>query len=84
MPKMAKTPETPAADADPVGRFEDSMKELESIVQSLERGELRLEESLKLFERGVELARQCRGALDNAEQKVRNLLDTPADEGDET
>ncbi|MFA5940253.1 MAG: exodeoxyribonuclease VII small subunit [Sinimarinibacterium sp.] len=78
---MAKKPEMPTPDADPVGRFEDSMKELEAIVQSLERGELRLEESLKLFERGVDLARQCRGALDTAELKVRNLVDTPADEG---
>ena len=62
------------ADGDPVGRFEDAMKELEGIVQNLERGELRLEESLQLFQRGVELARQCRGALDSAELKVRNLL----------
>ncbi|HEX4896164.1 MAG TPA: exodeoxyribonuclease VII small subunit [Solimonas sp.] len=81
---MARKQDTVETQTDPVGHFEDSMKELESIVQSLERGELRLEDSLKLFERGVELARQCRGALDNAEQKVRNLLDTPAEEGDET
>lgn len=80
---MAKSKDSVEPQTDPVGRFEDSMKELESIVQSLERGELRLEDSLKLFERGVALARQCRGALDSAEQKVRNLLDAPADEGDQ-
>jgi exodeoxyribonuclease VII small subunit len=71
---------TAAADAsggtDPVGQFEAAMKELESIVQTLERGDLRLDESLQLFERGVELTRQCRGSLDHAELKVRNLLET--------
>jgi exodeoxyribonuclease VII small subunit len=69
-------------EGDPVSRFEDAMKELEGIVQALERGELRLDEGLKLFERGVALAQQCRAALDVAELKVRNLLgpspgDTP-------
>jgi exodeoxyribonuclease VII small subunit len=74
---MAKKSEAALhADGDPVGRFEDAMKELEGIVQNLERGELRLEQSLQLFERGVELARQCRGALDSAELTVRNLLQT--------
>lgn len=76
-----KTEDAPPADGDPVGRFEDAMKELEGIVQNLERGDLKLEESLQLFQRGVELARQCRGALDSAELKVRNLLqaEPPAD-----
>ncbi|MGH8444995.1 MAG: exodeoxyribonuclease VII small subunit [Solimonas sp.] len=66
----------PAADpaSDPVGQFEDAMKELESIVQALERGELRLDESLRLFERGVALAQQCRGSLESAELKVHELL----------
>lgn len=50
------------------------MQELEQIVQSLERGELKLEESLALFERGVALARQCRGSLQSAELKVQELL----------
>ncbi|MEQ1438677.1 exodeoxyribonuclease VII small subunit [Fontimonas sp. SYSU GA230001] len=81
---MARKQEPVEAHTDPVGRFEDSMKELESIVQSLERGDLRLEESLQLFERGVELARQCRSALDSAEQKVRNLLDAQPGQGDAT
>ncbi|MES0873609.1 exodeoxyribonuclease VII small subunit [Sinimarinibacterium thermocellulolyticum] len=61
-------------DGDPVGRFEEAMKELEGIVQSLERGELRLETSLRLFQRGIELTRECRSALDNAELQVRTLL----------
>ncbi|WP_028081349.1 exodeoxyribonuclease VII small subunit [Solimonas soli] len=80
----APPPASPSA-ADPVGQFEDAMKELEGIVQSLERGDLRLDESLRLFERGVVLARQCRGSLENAELKVHELLadgDRQAD-GDE-
>lgn len=71
-PLATVDPKTPAADA--VGQFEDAMKELEAIVQSLERGELRLDESLRLFERGVALARQCRGSLEGAELKVHELL----------
>ncbi|HVT35822.1 MAG TPA: exodeoxyribonuclease VII small subunit [Nevskiaceae bacterium] len=60
---------------DPLARFEDAMKELEAIVQKMERGDLRLEESLKLFERGMELTAQCRTSLDTAELKVKNLLE---------
>jgi exodeoxyribonuclease VII small subunit len=74
-PKNPVAPSDPkAAATDAVGQFEDAMKELETIVQSLERGELRLEESLRLFERGVALARQCRSSLEGAELKVHELL----------
>lgn len=76
---MAKKQDTGTAAADPVGQFEDSMQELETIVQTLERGELRLDESLRLFERGVALTRQCKTSLDHAELKVRNLLAPDAD-----
>lgn len=67
---MTKTPE---AETD-LARFEASLNELEQIVGKLERGELKLEESLKLFERGVALARQCRQSLETAELKVKQLL----------
>ena len=73
---MSKKP-APTADAsvaDPVSRFEASLKELEEIVARMERGDLPLEESLKLFERGVALTRECRNSLDSAELRVRNLL----------
>ncbi|MGQ0620402.1 MAG: exodeoxyribonuclease VII small subunit [Panacagrimonas sp.] len=60
---------------DSVARFEQEMQELEGIVAQMEKGELRLEDSLKLFERGTLLARSCRRSLDSAELKVRNLLD---------
>lgn len=65
---------SPDAPQDPVGQFEDALKELESIVQKMERGELKLDESLKLFERGIALTQQCRKSLDAAELKVKNLL----------
>ena len=64
--------------ADPVSQYEEAMKELEGIVQKMERGELRLEESLTLFERGMQLTRACRESLDRAELKVKNLLDAHA------
>jgi len=55
--------------------FEDSLAELEGLVAQLEQGDLTLEESLTAFERGVELARTCQQALQQAEQKVQILLE---------
>jgi exodeoxyribonuclease VII small subunit len=57
--------------------FEAAMKELEEIVERLEHGDLPLEESLKQFERGVELSRSCQTALRQAEQKVQILSAKP-------
>ena len=54
--------------------LEKSLAELEKIVERLEAGELSLDESLKQFERGVTLTRQCQTALRTAEQKVEILL----------
>lgn len=54
--------------------FEESLKELESIVEQLEAGDLPLEQSLELFERGVGLSRECQKRLDDAERKVEVLL----------
>ncbi|MBT2969473.1 MAG: exodeoxyribonuclease VII small subunit [gamma proteobacterium symbiont of Ctena orbiculata] len=62
MPRKQKTPS-----------FEEAMKELEALVESLEQGDLSLEESLKSFERGVALTRICQTSLQDAEQKVRML-----------
>ena len=53
--------------------FERSLKDLEAVVERMEAGELSLEESLKDFERGVALTRNCQKALVDAEQKVRLL-----------
>ncbi|BCG65057.1 MAG: exodeoxyribonuclease VII small subunit [Methyloprofundus sp.] len=55
--------------------FEDSLKELEVIVEQLEQGDISLEESLKSFEQGVKLTRTCQKALQDAEQKVQILLE---------
>ena len=55
--------------------FEDALEELEAIVESMEDGEPSLEESLKLFERGMGLTRRCQKALDDAEQRIRILAD---------
>lgn len=54
--------------------FEKSLAELEDIVEKLEKGGLALNESLKLFEKGVKLARFLRGELENAEKKIEILL----------
>jgi exodeoxyribonuclease VII small subunit len=53
--------------------FEKSLAELESLVEQMEAGELSLEDSLKRFERGIELTRACQAALRLAEQKVEKL-----------
>ena len=59
--------------------FEKSIASLEQLVQNLENGDLSLEESLKQFEKGVQLAKECQMALTAAEQKV--LLLTEKQEG---
>lgn len=55
-------------------KFETAMSRLEEIVTTLEGGELPLEQSLKLFEEGVKLARICTARLEEAERKVEVLL----------
>ena len=55
-------------------KFEAALARLEEIVSSLESGELGLEQSLKLFEEGVKLARVCNARLEEAERKVEVLL----------
>jgi exodeoxyribonuclease VII small subunit len=54
--------------------FETSLKELESLVETMEKGDLSLEDSLSHFERGVQLSRACQQALKAAEQKVEILM----------
>jgi len=54
--------------------FEASLKELETIVKQLEEGDMPLEESLKLFESGVRLSRECRERLNNAERRIEVLM----------
>ncbi len=54
--------------------FETALRELETLVERMENGETSLEESLRDFERGIELSRQCQQALKTAEQKVQQLI----------
>jgi exodeoxyribonuclease VII small subunit len=54
--------------------FEAALKQLEDIVQRLERGELPLEESLKLYEEGIRLSRLCHAKLEEAEGKIELLM----------
>ena len=58
-----------------IDAFENSLAELETLVEKMEAGELSLEDSLKQFERGVVLARGCQTALKEAELKVRQLIE---------
>lgn len=55
-------------------KFEDAMARLETIVGELERGDLPLEESLKIFEEGIKLSKTCLKMLDDAERKVEILI----------
>ncbi|RLB84293.1 MAG: exodeoxyribonuclease VII small subunit [Deltaproteobacteria bacterium] len=55
-------------------KFEDAMSRLEEIVQSLESGELSLEDSIKAFEEGIKLAKFCSQKLEEAEKKVTMLI----------
>jgi exodeoxyribonuclease VII small subunit len=54
--------------------FEVALAELEGLVDAMEEGELSLEDSLKAFEKGVKLTRECQQALTQAEQKVQILM----------
>ncbi len=53
--------------------LEKSLKQLEALVNKLEKGDLSLEESLKQFEQGIKLTKECRQALQTAEQKISML-----------
>lgn len=70
----AKKPKTARLD------LEKSLAELENIVETMEAGELTLEQAMRHFERGVALTKHCQAALNRAEQKVQILLQ---DEGGE-
>ncbi|MGE8213019.1 MAG: exodeoxyribonuclease VII small subunit [Stenotrophomonas sp.] len=64
-------------EASPVAQFEQSLEELEQLVEEMEAGDLSLEQSLTAYERGVGLYRQCQQALEQAQLRVR-LVSDPA------
>jgi exodeoxyribonuclease VII small subunit len=68
-------------DASPVAHFEQSLDELEQLVEKMEHGEMSLEASLAAYERGVGLYRHCQTALEQAELRVR-LLSDPEQSGE--
>ncbi len=55
--------------------FEENLAKLESLVEKMEQGDLSLEDSLKTFEQGIKLTRECQQALKEAEQRVQLLLE---------
>ncbi|HBF08149.1 MAG TPA: exodeoxyribonuclease VII small subunit [Gammaproteobacteria bacterium] len=65
-----KTKETAEAPS-----FENSLEKLEQLVNTIENGELSLDDSLKLFEEGIQLTRSCQTALSNAEQRIKILTE---------
>ena len=69
-PATGKTP--------PIVDFEHSLDELEQLVAKMEGGDMSLEESLASFERGIGLFRHCQQSLEQAELRVRLLLDPDA------
>lgn len=56
--------------------FEELYKKLEDTVEKLEKGGLSLEQSIALYEEGMELAKQCQSVLDNAEQRITKLRES--------
>ena len=57
--------------------FESSMQRLEQIVRTMERGDVPLEESLKLFQEGTELVRTCGKMLDDAQLQIQKVMTAP-------
>lgn len=53
--------------------FEENLTHLETLVKELEEGDLPLEESIKTFEKGVKLVRECQTQLDNAKLRIENI-----------
>lgn len=56
--------------------FESNLEDLETLVHQLDEGELSLEESLEKFEKGVELYKKCKKALNKVELKIKKLSDS--------
>lgn len=57
--------------------FESNMQRLEQIVRAMERGDVALEESLKLFQEGTDLVRSCNQLLDQAQLQVKKIMTAP-------
>jgi len=75
MPKSPPKTTTNTTEPSPVAAFEQSLAELEALVAKMEGGEQNLDESLRAFERGIALYRRCQAALEQADERVKLLLD---------
>ena len=73
-------PESASNEPSRVAEFEQSLDELEQLVQRMEHGDLSLDDSLKTYERGIALYRNCQAALEQAELRVRLLYDPESPE----
>jgi exodeoxyribonuclease VII small subunit len=62
-----------------VANFEEQLSELEKVVEQLERGDLSLEDSVGLFERGVHLSNACKTQLASAESRIQVLIEPEKD-----
>ena len=62
--------------------FAKSLNELEKIVEELQNGDISLDESIKLFEKGIELTNDCRKTLETARQKITSLTEEEQKNGD--
>jgi exodeoxyribonuclease VII small subunit len=60
-----------------MANFEEKLTSLEAVVERLERGELSLDESVKLFEEGVKLSNACKQELEQAEGRIQLLVEGP-------
>lgn len=78
MPKNIPNAQSASEQPPAIAQFEQSLDELEQLVAKMEGGKLSLDESLRSFERGIALYRHCQTALEQAELRVKLLLD-PAD-----
>ena len=63
--------------------FEEALTQLEDIVQNLENGNLNLDESIEVFQKGIELCNFCSKKLDDAEKKITMLIQTQSGEFEE-
>ena len=62
--------------------FEEAIKELTSIVGSIEQGEIALQDSLQQYEKGMALIKHCRGILQTAEKRIEKISETESEEQD--
>ncbi|MGH8041060.1 MAG: exodeoxyribonuclease VII small subunit [Rudaea sp.] len=79
---MAKADPKPA-ESGQIAEFEKSLEELEKLVAKMEQGDQSLDDSLKSYERGIALYRNCQGALEQAELRVKLLSDPQDPDGAE-